>query len=283
MPPPSERVNNNATATELNANKIYVFKVNKLLPRSEEVSYKDAETQETIKETYKYHLADLNYDNPITEIEANVPYVAVNEDIPKSVAQLNNIATTSNHAPAKAPATKLFSFTGYPTNCLNEYTDENKILTGVHEADVVADEHYVQGTNTQQGYQYFGKDEGSGHKAVAAHRTYIKSTSPDATEDLILFDDDTKITTGVEDVVEEAEAVTAETPTDVYTISGMIVRSQVPYAEALRDLPRGIYTDKPTAIRMEEMTRSHPGGSSGWDTNSKCASAMCGGASLFIL
>ena len=260
MPPPSERVNNNATATELNANKIYVFKVNKLLPRSEEVSYKDAETQETIKETYKYHLADLNYDNPITEIEANVPYVAVNEDIPKSVAQLNNIATTSNHAPAKAPATKLFSFTGYPTNCLNEYTDENKILTGVHEADVVADEHYVQGTNTQPGYQYFGKDEGSGHKAVAAHRTYINSTSPDATEDLILFDDDTKITTGVEDVVEEAEAVTAETPTDVYTISGMIVRSQVPYAEALRDLPRGIYTDKPTAIRM---TRDDPQ-PSGW-------------------
>ena len=85
---------------------------------------------------------------------------------------------------------------------------------------------------------------------MAAHRTYIKSTSPDATEDLILFDDDTKITTGVEDVVEEAEAVTAETPTDVYTISGMIVRSQVPYAEALRDPPRGIYTDKPTAIRM---------------------------------
>ena len=82
----------------------------------------------------------------------------------------------------------------------------------------------------------------------------------DATEDLILFDDDTKITTGVEDVVEEAEAVTAETPTDVYTISGMIVRSQVPYAEALRDLPRGIYTDKPTAIRM---TRDDPQ-PSGW-------------------
>lgn len=45
----------------------------------------------------------------------------------------------------------------------------------------------------------------------------------------------------MEDVVEEAEAVTAETPTDVYTISGMIVRSQVPYAEALSDLPAGIY------------------------------------------
>ena len=187
---------------------------------------------------FNYHLVSLSDGLGVSEIKANVPYVAINTEIPKSALQVEKIV---NKAPAKAAATKEFSFTGLPTNRLNQYTDDSKILTGVHEADVAAGEHYFAGTHESGAYQYFRQDTEAGFQSIDAHRAYIKNDTDNKIYPLIVFDDEAKITTGVEDVVEEAEAVTAETPTDVYTISGMIVRSQVPYAEALSDLPAGIY------------------------------------------
>ena len=47
--------------------------------------------------------------------------------------------------------------------------------------------------------------------------------------------------TGVEDVAAEEQGITDETPVDVYTTGGVLLRSQVAKADALTDLPRGIY------------------------------------------
>lgn len=47
--------------------------------------------------------------------------------------------------------------------------------------------------------------------------------------------------TGVEDVAAEEHGITDETPVDVYTTGGILLRSKVAKADALTELPRGIY------------------------------------------
>lgn len=47
--------------------------------------------------------------------------------------------------------------------------------------------------------------------------------------------------TGVEDVAAEEQGITDETPVDVYTTGGVMLRHGVAKGDALTELPRGIY------------------------------------------
>ena len=64
---------------------------------------------------------------------------------------------------------------------------------------------------------------------------------PNPTHPMILFNDIENVLTGVEDVAAEELGITDETPVDVYTTGGMMLRHGVAKGDALDELPRGIY------------------------------------------
>lgn len=70
---------------------------------------------------------------------------------------------------------------------------------------------------------------------------------------MLVFNDDTNILTGVEEVADDAEeTITDETPVDVYTTGGILLRRGVAKADALADLPRGLYilTNGLTSLKL---------------------------------
>lgn len=199
-----------------------------------------------IKTTIDYHVIDLS--DEVGTIEANTPYVVVNENIP--LGNPGRAKAPAVGAPAVSQA-HTFIFEGHPTNYLNEYADAAGILTGVSGDTPVDFRQYVMDKNETQGFQYFGKNmNSSADRPVTARRAYIKPNTSGAVEEMILFDTETDITTGVDDVTIGGDDIGQDDPVDVFTIAGVHVRAQVPMRHALGDLDPGVYI-----IRSATATR----------------------------
>ena len=208
------------------------------------VVYKATGYENREKEGYQYHLISLSGEG-VTQIKANTPYIGKNPSAPEPPLQAESIEWLKpKGAPARVAEeeteTTAYScvktFSGVPTNYHNTYFDG--YLTGTIDGSPVNEAHYDLGQNDYK--QAFFQSEDPFR--VDSNRAFVYGHSSRSNADryAIFFDED-HVLTGVEDVAAEEQGITDETPVDVYTTGGVLVRSQVAKADALTDLPRGIY------------------------------------------
>lgn len=196
--------------------------------------------QENLGELYEYHLVTRSSD--INNLKANTPYIvennAITEIVPKVTSKQAPIRRAATEA-EQAAAAKVYTFSGYPIDTEATYTDGNSILTGVLADDYeIGEGHYaLQTTN----FQLFGKLEEGEMANIDKYRAFVHADSPQPIHPMILFNDIENVLTGVEDVAAEEQDITDETPVDVYTTGGVMLRHGVAKGEALTELPRGIY------------------------------------------
>ena len=206
--------------------------------------YKATGHEDRELEGYQYHLIFLSGE-VVTQIKANTPYIVKNPSAPEPPLQAEAIEWLKpKGAPARVAEeeaeTPAYScvktFSGVPTNYHNTYFDG--YLTGTIEGSPVGESHYDLDQNDYK--QAFFQNEDpfrvDGNRAFV----YGHSTRSNADRYAIFFDEQ-HVLTGVEDVAAEEQGITDQTPVDVYTTGCVLVRSQVAKADALTDLPRGIY------------------------------------------
>lgn len=206
--------------------------------------YKATGHENREKEGYQYHLISLSGE-VVTQIKANTPYIVKNPSAPEPPLQAESIEWLKpKGAPARVAEeeteTTAYScvktFSGVPTNYHNTYFDG--YLTGTIDGSPVNEAHYDLGQNDYK--QAFFQSEDPFR--VDSNRAFVYGHSSRSNADrYAIFFDEQHVLTGVEDVAAEEQGITDETPVDVYSIGGVLVRSQVAKADALTDLPRGIY------------------------------------------
>ena len=199
--------------------------------------------QENQNEEYFYHVVQLS--DAVSSLKANTPYIVENlkvEEVEPKPEEIGTETQSAFAAPARAAATDntyLETFVGHPTNYEDTYTDAGNFLTGVlADNHIVGEGHYPL---VKANYQMFAQLTDAQTAPVAKYHAYVHSGAETAEHPIILFKDVDNVLTGVEDVAAEGQGITEETPVDVYTTGGILVRSQVAKADALTDLPRGIY------------------------------------------
>lgn len=199
--------------------------------------------QENQYEPYYYHVVQLS--DAVSSLKANTPYIVENklvEEVEPKPEEIGTETQSAFAAPARAAATDntyLETFVGHPTNYEDTYTDAGNFLTGVLADNYTIEEgHYPL---VKANYQMFAQLTDAQTAPVAKYHAYVHSGAATAEHPIILFKDVDNVLTGVEDVAAEEQGITEETPVDVYTTGGILLRSQVAKADALTDLPRGIY------------------------------------------
>lgn len=219
------------------------------------------EKQDTEREgSIEYYKIEKNICN---NVEANVPYVVVNNNV-EELKGREMEGTNPAAAPRKASVTKVtgdytYTFTGKPMNTNYYYTDPKDpdcTLTGVFVDTNVYSGHYALGKSDY--LQAFFRNDNEEPQKVEAYRAYVNKVpavenGASRTLPMLVFNDDTNILTGVEEVADDAEeTITDETPVDVYTTGGILLRRGVAKADALADLPRGLYilTNGLTSLKL---------------------------------
>lgn len=133
-----------------------------------------------------------------------------------------------------------------------DQTDGMQTLTGAFVATNIFPGHYNLAAS--QYFQGFMQNTSDAPRHIEPYRAYVNSISSSAARHpLFLFNDDFNILTGIEDVIGDADsAITDTTPVDVYSAGGVLLRRGVLKAEALNDLPRGIYilSNGPTTLKL---------------------------------
>lgn len=197
--------------------------------------------QENQGNEYFYHVVQLS--EVVYDIEANVPYIVENTKVAEVEPKIEEMATDTQSAfaaPARADVvdnTYLETFVGHPTNYKDTYNDN--FLTGVLADNYTIDEgHYPL---VKANYQMFAQLADAQTATVDKYHAFVHSGADTAMHPIILFRDVDNVLTGVEDVAVEEQGITDETPVDVYTIGGVLLRRQIAKGDALTDLPRGIY------------------------------------------
>ena len=225
---------------KLNNDNLQVFRVTGITPKKQ-----DTEVEGSI-EYYKIEKDICN------TVAANIPYIVVNNNV-EELKGREMEGTNPAAAPRKATATKAsgdytYTFTGKPMNTNYYYTDSqdpDRTLTGVLVDTNVYPEHYALGNS--EFLQAFFRNDNEEPQTVKAYRAYVNKVpavenGASRTLPMLVFNDDTNILTGVEEVADDAEeTITDETPVDVYTTGGILLRRGVAKADALTDLPRGLY------------------------------------------
>lgn len=236
---------------KLNNDNLQVFRVTGITPKKQ-----DTEREGSI-EYYKIEKDICN------TVAANIPYVVVNNNV-EELKGREMEGTNPAAAPRKATATKAtgdytYTFTGKPMNTNYYYTDSqdpDRTLTGVLVDTNVYPEHYALGNS--EFLQAFFRNDNEEPQTVKAYRAYVNKVpavenGASRTLPMLVFNDDTNILTGVEEVADDAEeTITDETPVDVYTTGGILLRRGVAKAHALTDLPRGLYilTNGLTSLKL---------------------------------
>ena len=163
---------------------------------------------------------------PDEKIKANTPYVV-------------------RYMPQERAAAEPYKFWGVKSSDTAD-TYSNGLLTGSHvDMDVPANKFCLR--RIDDANMAFARVSAADSDAfITAHRAYLSDEADEAlnAEDskihLIRFEVLPDDSTGLENV-SAAVGIDAGSPVDVYTVSGMLLRSGAPYAEALDSLASGIY------------------------------------------
>lgn len=221
--------------------------------------YEERTQNSEVEGSVTYHLITLNPEDSHSLLP-NVPYVVVNTNVEelkgRPLQGPGMQSATFRSAPA-APGGQTFEYTfsGQPVNVNYYYTDQTdgmQTLTGAFVATNIFPGHYNLAAS--QYLQGFMQNASDAPRHIEPYRAYVNSISSSAARyPLFLFNDDFNILTGIEDVTDDPDsAITDTTPVDVYSAGGMLLRRGVLKAEALNDLPRGIYilSNGPTTLKL---------------------------------
>lgn len=190
-----------------------------------------------------YHLLTIE---PVEETDgvrlfaANVPYLVVSKSVESTDEPESALSILSLKAAAKAededavPPTATFK--GQATN--TAAFDKVGLLTGVHVDTKLAEDEklHVIGESGKMGA--FVTNVGVGLGQIDAHHAYISADDlPDDHGELLLLaepqaDDET---TGIDEIL------AGDVNVDLYNIRGVLLKADVPAAEALRGLAPGVY------------------------------------------
>lgn len=221
--------------------------------------YEERTQNSEVEGSVTYHLITLNPEDSHSLLP-NVPYVVVNtnvEELKGRPLQDPGMQPATLRSAPEAPAGQTFEYTfsGQPVNANYYYTDQTdgmQTLTGVFVATNIFPGHYNLAAS--QYFQGFMQNASDAPRHIEPYRAYVNSISSSAARyPLFLFNDDFNILTDVKDVIGDTDsAITDTTPVDVYSAGGMLLRRGVLKAEALNDLPRGIYilSNGPTTLKL---------------------------------
>lgn len=222
--------------------------------------YEERTQNSEVEGSVTYHLITLNPEDSHSLLP-NVPYVVVNTNVeelkgrPLQGPGMQPAPFLSAPAPATAGQTFEYTFSGHPVNANYYYTDQTdgmQTLTGAFVATNIFPGHYNLAAS--QYLQGFMQNASDAPRHIEPYRAYVNSISSSAARyPLFLFNDDFNILTGIEDVTDDPDsAITDTTPVDVYSAGGVLLRRGVLKAEALNDLPRGIYilSNGPTTLKL---------------------------------
>lgn len=221
--------------------------------------YEERTQNSEVEGSVTYHLITLNPEDSHS-ILPNVPYVVVNtnvEELKGRPLQGPGMQPATLRSATAAPAGQTFEYTfsGQPVNANYYYTDQTdamQTLTGAFVATNIFPGHYNLAAS--QYLQGFMQNASDAPRHIEPYRAYVNSISSSAARyPLFLFNDDFNILTGIEDVTDDPDnAITDTTPLDVYSAGGMLLRRGVLKAEALNELPRGIYilSNGPTTLKL---------------------------------
>lgn len=221
--------------------------------------YEERTQNSELEGSVTYHLITLNPEDSHSLLP-NVPYVVVNtnvEELKGRPLQGPGMQSATFRSAPEAPAGQTFEYTfsGQPLNANYYYTDQTdgmQTLTGAFVATNIFPGHYNLAAS--QYLQGFMQNTSDAPRHIEPYRAYVNSISSSAARyPLFLFNDDFNILTGIEDVIGDADsAITDTTPVDVYSAGGVLLRRGVLKAEALNDLPRGIYilSNGPTTLKL---------------------------------
>ncbi|MDE5942109.1 MAG: hypothetical protein K2H14_08370, partial [Muribaculaceae bacterium] len=146
-----------------------------------------------------------------------------------SLEQVDAIAANTPYVVRQAARSAVYEFTGTPVNESDTYT--HGLLTGTH-VDTVAEEGHFVLSHTADGSLFRRLATGESTSVTAGH-AFI--SDPDAAVSFLRFTDNGG-STGI-----EAISLTDDADVDIYNAAGILLRSSVPCAEALRTLAPGIY------------------------------------------
>lgn len=185
--------------------------------------------------TIGYHI--IQYGLQTDLIKANYPYLVRNLEL------LAEREQQSQGAPRRrSAATKIYTFTGYPTNRKNDYHDRSGVLTGLTEPRGLNPESQgfpLSGQTYGDNFvQYFVRPAADGSDIQhEGRRAYLNGrTTPGLTGERVYFSYDS--VTGITDINEDSAGADL---VDVTTISGIVIRRKVARENALEGLPAGIY------------------------------------------
>lgn len=185
--------------------------------------------------TIGYHI--IQYGSKTDLIKANYPYLVRNLELIAEREQQSQGAPRRRSA-----ATKIYTFTGYPTNRKNDYHDRSGVLTGLTEPRGLNPESQgfpLSGQTYGDNFvQYFVRPAADGSDIQhEGRRAYLNGrTTPGLTGERVYFSYDS--VTGITDINEDSAGADL---VDVTTISGIVIRRKVARENALEGLPAGIY------------------------------------------
>lgn len=181
--------------------------------------------------TIGYHI--IQYGSKTDLIKANYPYLVRNRELEQQ----------SQGAPRRrSAATKIYTFTGYPTNRKNDYHDRSGVLTGLTESRGLNPESQgfpLSGQTYGDNFvQYFVRPAADGSDIHhEGRRAYLNGrTTPGLTGERVYFSYGS--VTGITDINEDSAGADL---VDVTSISGIVIRRKVARENALEGLPAGIY------------------------------------------
>lgn len=167
-----------------------------------------------------HHVVSLYW---VDHIEAHTPYV-VQDDRKNSAASRAAVSDDT------------YTFRGRPDYNIPAEGLKNGVLIGTYTPTTVGDNDFVIND-----HQYMGNDRTVFTKAAAhttnsvdAYRAYISDPEAAGIDNILFYSNDTP--TGIEEV-----GIDADTNVDVYTVSGILLRSNTTLDEALDTLAPGIY------------------------------------------
>lgn len=194
-------------------------------------------TPEGETEGIEYQLIDI-YGETYTHLQANTPYFVKVADTPSVAAETDEGATET--------VLSTYKFTGKATNTDDSYTYQ--ALTGLLTTRNIDAGDYVlmQLHNTHAFIPIENATE------MQPYHAYIDKESTGAVAPYLLFSEPTNedFGTGVQEIL-----LDSDTLVDVYTTSGICLRSGVKAADALRELQPGLYILRGEKASLTVMKR----------------------------
>jgi hypothetical protein len=163
----------------------------------------------------------------VDKIAANTPY-------------LIKYVTSTNASQHRAISTTEYDFEGVPSNDENTYTEG--LLTGTLVNKTVSNGAFVFDSSKEQFVQ-LGDNESA---EISANYAYIDNEVAQEEEVTIISINDNQISTGIEAVM-----ISSNAKVDVYGVNGVLLKTDVNYANALDGLTEGVYVVRNGSVAIK--------------------------------